>query len=276
MSMSASSAPRPSETITSDFDCATAAPVNARSARAARTRRRSFMRRILESIDGAPMSPGVPNVTAATCRTQSTPAGNAGVGPCAVEISAFGFGLASVFVVVLLEQLGAPIPATPLLIVAGARGADDPMHGIHVLALAVVASAIGSLPWFYAGRRYGQRALALICRMAPSAGSCVRRTEDTFERYGTASLVVAKFVPGLAHLAAPLAGAQRIRLPTFLVCISTGAALWATSAVLLGMIFKSQVDWLLGRMAQVGEILLIGLIATAFVCLALHIHHRRR
>src|ERR1044071_4536108 len=234
MSMSASSAPRPSEIITSDFDCATAAPVNATSAKAASTRRRSFMRRILESIDGAPMSPSRPNVTAETCRGQSTLAGNAGVAPCAVEISTFySFGLASVFAVVLLEQLGAPIPSTPLLIVAAAKGADDPMHGVRVLAVAVLASSIGSLPWFYAGRRYGQRVLALICGMTPSADSCVRRTENTFERYGTASLVVAKFIPGLAHLAAPLAGAQRIRLPTFIVYSSTGAALWATTAVVL-------------------------------------------
>lgn len=194
-----------------------------------------------------------------------------------MEISAFyGFGLASVFAVVLLEQLGAPIPSTPLLIVAGAKAADDPMHGVHVLALAVLASALGSLAWFYAGRRYGPRVLALICRMTPSADSCVRRTESIFERYGTVTLVVAKFVPGLAHLAAPLAGAQRTRLHTFLVCTLTGAVLWAVSAVMLGALFKRQVDWLLGRMSQFGEIVLIALIAAAFVFLAFHIHHRRR
>jgi membrane protein DedA with SNARE-associated domain len=234
------------------------------------------MLRILESIDGARMSPRLANATAETCRAQSTPAGNAGLAPCAVDISAFySFGLASVFAVVLLEQLGAPIPSAPLLIVASARGADDPMHGVHVLALAVLASTVGSLPWFYAGRRYGQRALALICQMTPSPGSCVRRTEDTFERYGTASLVVAKFVPGLAHLAAPLAGAQGIRLQKFIVCTSAGAALWAASAVMLGMIFKRQVEWLLDRMAQVGGILLILLIAAALVCLAWHLHRRQ-
>ena len=196
-----------------------------------------------------------------------------------MEIAAFynSFGLASVFAVVLLEQLGAPIPSTPLLIVAGASAAAaDPMHSVHVLALAVLATAIGSLPWFYAGRRYGHRVLALVCRMTPSADSCVRRTQSTFERYGTASLVVAKFIPGLAHVAAPLAGAQRIRLHTFLVCTSTGAALWAASAVMLGMLFKHQVDWLLDRAGQVGEILLILVVAAAFVCLARHIHHRRR
>src|SRR5262245_63518875 len=149
------------------------------------------------------------------------------------------------------------------------------MHSVHVLALAVLATAIGSLPWFYAGRRYGHRVLALVCRMTPSADSCVRRTQSTFERYGTASLVVAKFIPGLAHVAAPLAGAQRIRLHTFLVCTSTGAALWATSAVLLGMVFKRQVDWLLDRLGQFGEIALIVLAAAALVCLAGHLRHRQ-
>jgi membrane protein DedA with SNARE-associated domain len=196
-----------------------------------------------------------------------------------MEITAFynSFGLASVFIVVLLEQLGAPIPSTPLLVVAGASaGAGDPMHSVHVLALAVLATATGSLPWFYAGRRYGHRVLALICRMTPSADSCVHRMESTFARYGTASLVVAKFIPGLAYVAAPLAGAQRIRLHTFLVCTCTGAALWATTAVMVGMIFKRQVDWLLDRIGQFGEIVLIVLAAAALVYLAYHLHRRRR
>ena len=112
----------------------------------------------------------------------------------------------------LLQQLGAPIPASPLLILAGAKAMDDPWTGVLALALAVAASSLGSVPWFYAGRRYGYRVLRLVCRITLSADSCVRQTERTFERYGLASLLIAKFIPGLARVAAPLAGALRVRL----------------------------------------------------------------
>jgi membrane protein DedA with SNARE-associated domain/rhodanese-related sulfurtransferase len=168
-----------------------------------------------------------------------------------------GFGLVAVFGVVLLQQLGAPIPASPLLILAGAKAMDDPLQGAWALALAVAASSLGSIPWFYAGRRYGYRVLKLVCRLTLSADSCVRQTERVFERYGLPSLLVAKFVPGLARVAAPLAGALRIRMVPFLVYTSAGAALWAASGLALGLLFYRQIDWLLGRLAELGGLGLV-------------------
>lgn len=164
------------------------------------------------------------------------------------------FTLATVFGVVLLQQLGAPIPASPVLILAGASAVASPLQGIYALALAVAASGIGSVPWYYAGHRYGERVLKLASRVSVSADSWVRRAESAFERYGLASLVAARFIPGLASAAAPLAGAFRIGLVPFLVYSGAGAALWAASAVALGFVFHRQIDWLLGRLAELGAL----------------------
>ena len=88
--------------------------------------------------------------------------------------------------------------------------------------------------------------------MTLSADSCVRQTERVFERYGPASLLVAKFIPGLARVAAPLAGALRVPLVPFLAYTSAGAALWAASGLALGLLFNRQIDWLLDRLAAYG------------------------
>jgi len=162
------------------------------------------------------------------------------------------YGLLTVFAVVLLQQLGAPIPASPVLVLAGAKAIEDPVHGIWALVLAILGSAIGSIPWFYAGRRHGYRVLKLLCRISLSPDACVRRTEGAFERYGLPSLVVAKFIPGFARVAAPLAGALRVRLAPFLLCTAAGAALWTGSALTLGLVFNRQIDSLLGRLAEFG------------------------
>jgi membrane protein DedA with SNARE-associated domain/rhodanese-related sulfurtransferase len=189
-----------------------------------------------------------------------------------VEIFDFDgrFGLATVFVVVLLQQLGAPIPASPVLVLAGAKAIDDPLQGVYALALAVAASGIGSVPWFYAGRRHGYRVLKLLCRITLSPDSCVRQTESGFDRYGIASLVVAKFIPGVARVAAPLAGALRIQLVPFLIYSGAGAALWAGSGLVLGLVFHRQIDWLLGRLAELGG---LGVIVLAGV-LAIYVAFR--
>jgi membrane protein DedA with SNARE-associated domain/rhodanese-related sulfurtransferase len=186
------------------------------------------------------------------------------------------FGLVTVFVVVLLQQLGAPIPASPLLVLAGAKAIDDPLQGVSALALAVAASSIGSVPWFYAGRRHGYRVLKLLCRITLSPDSCVRQTESAFERYGVASLLVAKFIPGLARVAAPLAGALRIRLAPFLIYSGAGAALWAGSGLALGLLFHKQVDWLLGRLSELGGLGLILLAAVLAIYVAFRFVDRWR
>jgi membrane protein DedA with SNARE-associated domain/rhodanese-related sulfurtransferase len=186
------------------------------------------------------------------------------------------FGLLTVFTVVLLQTLGAPIPASPLLILAGAKAMEDPLHGVYALALAVAASGIGSVPWYYAGRRHGYRVLKLVCRVTLSPDSCVRRTENAFERYGMASLVVAKFIPGFARVAAPLAGALRLRLAPFLIYSGAGAALWAGSALVLGLLFHQQIDWLLGRLADMGGLALVVLAALLALYIAWRLVDRWR
>ena len=162
------------------------------------------------------------------------------------------YGLASVFVVVLLEQIGAPIPALPVLLLAGAAATQDPLYGLYALVLAMVASTLGDLAWYAAGRRYGHRVLKTLCRVSLSPDSCVRQTENTFERRGAATLIVAKFLPGLSTVAPPVAGALGLRPGTFLIFNGAGAALWAGVGILAGLLFHGQIDWLLERTSELG------------------------
>ena len=152
----------------------------------------------------------------------------------------------------LVQQLGAPIPATPLLLLAGAQAAEDPTHAVYALALAILASTLGSLPWFWAGRRYGYRVLKFMCRISLSPDSCVRQTEAFFERYGVGALVVAKFVPGLARVGPPLAGTFRFGLASFLLYYGAGNALWAGFGLVLGLAFHTEIEWLMDRLAAFG------------------------
>lgn len=51
------------------------------------------------------------------------------------------YGLAAVFGFVLLEQLGATIPALPVVLLAGAMAAEDPVRGVYALAVATARQA---------------------------------------------------------------------------------------------------------------------------------------
>ena len=161
-------------------------------------------------------------------------------------------GLQLVFGVVLMEQLGMPIPALPVLMFAGARAIGDPLYGVSALAVAILACMMGDLAWYLAGRRYGHGVLKLLCRVSLSPDSCVRQTESVFERRGVATLVIAKFVPGLATVAPPVAGALGLKPSSFLIFNGAGSALYSGTGIILGLLFHGQIDWLLERFATLG------------------------
>jgi membrane protein DedA with SNARE-associated domain len=163
------------------------------------------------------------------------------------------YGLPLVFGIVLLEQLGAPIPAIPVLVVAGALSIDGGLSAWQVLAVAIGASLAADTVWFLLGRFQGHRILKTLCRISLSPDSCVRQTESVFEKWGMRSLLVAKFVPGFSTVAPPMAGATRAGLGEFFLYDGGGALLWAGAGVAGGMVFHRAIDRVLAFLASIGS-----------------------
>lgn len=186
------------------------------------------------------------------------------------------YGELVVFVGVLLESLGLPIPSMMLLIVAGAVAATGQVSGAVVLLATVVACVLGEGAWFLAGRRYGGSVLRTLCRISISPDSCVRQTEGFFTRWGVRTLLVAKFVPGLGTIAPPLAGALRIAPLQFVAYTALGALLYGAVFLGLGMAFHAQIESLVANLARLGVVAAY-LVGALFLCfLAYRWWERRR
>jgi membrane protein DedA with SNARE-associated domain/rhodanese-related sulfurtransferase len=171
------------------------------------------------------------------------------------------YGLLLVFLNVLVEQAGVPVPAVPTMVVAGALAATNQLPVTGVVLAAVLACLLGDLAWYAAGRRFGSGVMRTICRISLSPDSCVKQSELRFQRWRGRVLLIAKFVPGLSTVAPPLVGAMGLRLPTFLLLDGLGSLLWAGLAVGLGYAFAAQVDVVLATLASAGtfafELLLV-------------------
>ena len=163
------------------------------------------------------------------------------------------YGLGVVFLNVLIEQLGAPIPAYPVLVVTGAVAGDDWQHGARIVLLAVAAALIADLLWYQAGKSYGHRVLGRICRISLSPDACIRQTESLYGRWGPKSLLIAKFVPGFASIASALAGVVGTPRSVFVLYDTLGALIWVGSAVLLGSLFSTTVEDLLAVLTALGQ-----------------------
>jgi membrane protein DedA with SNARE-associated domain/rhodanese-related sulfurtransferase len=147
------------------------------------------------------------------------------------------YGYLLLFAWVLVEQFGLPLPATPLLLAAGALSAENKISFPLALLAGVIATLTADSTWFHIGRRYGHRVLRLLCKMSLEPTICVRRTTDSFGRRRQITLMTAKFVPGLATLAPPVAGQNGMSYPEFLFFDGIGATLWVATLLTLGRLF---------------------------------------
>lgn len=159
-----------------------------------------------------------------------------------------------VFVTTLAARIGLPLPAAPLLVVAGGLAATKEMSLAALLLIAVIANLMGDGAWFYGGRSYGAHIMRLLCRLSLSPDSCVRQSESLIARWGSSSLIAAKFVPGISVVAAPMAGALGMSTSRFLFYGAISGATWSAAYLGLGIIFSDQIQEVLLALTDAGGI----------------------
>jgi membrane protein DedA with SNARE-associated domain/rhodanese-related sulfurtransferase len=186
------------------------------------------------------------------------------------------YGLIIVVVNVLLDQIGLPVPAVPTLIVAGAVAADGQLPLVALFFWSTTACLAADCGWYLVGQRYGIRVLKTLCRISLEPDSCVSQTQTRFERWGVNSLVIAKFVPGLAIIAPPMAGALRIGWGRFVLLSTCSAVLWVGSALAAGIIFKTQIARLLDHLSEFGSMAGTGIVIALAVYIAFKWWQRSR
>ena len=174
------------------------------------------------------------------------------------------YGLPFVFLNVLALQAGLPVPAYPTLIVAGAYAAMGHGSIAALIGVGVLAAILADTGWYLTGRRFGLRVLKTLCRVSLSPESCVRQTESMFQRFGPASMIFAKFVPGFASVATALAGAVRLKYWLFVLFDAMGAALWVGVGVMLGVVFRDAVNDIMNTLQSLGQYGIL-LVLAAFV-----------
>jgi membrane protein DedA with SNARE-associated domain len=147
-------------------------------------------------------------------------------------------GLLIVFLNVLLSQGGLPLPVVPTLMTVAALARQSPYQITQVIFAGVSGALIAEVALYWCGLHYGQRFLALLCKLSFSPDFCVRRTEQVFARVGSWSLLVAKFIPGLSLIAVAMAGVTKMPVLAFLLLDGIGSVLFISAVVALFYYFK--------------------------------------
>jgi len=176
-------------------------------------------------------------------------------------------GYVIIFFIVLLEQLGLPIPGGIFLVVAGAVAGSGQLDFTTLLILALMACLMADSLWFFIGRRMGSSILPFICRLSFNPDSCVSTTKSIFFRHGSKSLLIAKFIPGINTIAPPLSGVIRMGLARFLLLDGFGAFLWISVFLAFGFWFGHRLEETTAYLNWFGRLFWL----TVFLFLAVYI-----
>jgi membrane protein DedA with SNARE-associated domain/rhodanese-related sulfurtransferase len=173
------------------------------------------------------------------------------------------YGYLLLFAWVLVEQLGVPLPAMPVLLAAGALSAQHEISFPLALGAGLAASLVADSAWYFIGRKYGRHVLRILCKLSLEPTICVRRAQDSFGHRRAVALMFSKFVPGLATLAPPVAGQSGMGYGAFLLFDGIGSTLWLGVLLGAGRFFgdllkrdPSLLDWV-GKFS--GTLLVLGI-----------------
>jgi membrane protein DedA with SNARE-associated domain len=154
------------------------------------------------------------------------------------------YGYAVVFVGLLLENTGLPVPGETILLAGAALAQFGRLSLGWVIATAIAGAILGDNFGFFIGR-HGGRSLAE--RYGPRLGLSDRRLAEFdrfFLRYGARTVFIARFVTGLRVVGAILAGASGLPWSTFLFYNATGAIVWSIAVAAAGYLLAYSWDTL--------------------------------
>ncbi len=147
-------------------------------------------------------------------------------------------GYAVVAVILFLAAAGLPLPTSIVLLAAGAS-AHGSLNVFAVIAIAAASAISGDAVLYTGGRYTGWWLLAGMCRLAINPEGCIFSSSAYFYRRGAKTLLFSKWVPGLASMAAPLAGSLNMSFPRFLRLDAAGVTMYVTAWVSIGYVFSA-------------------------------------
>jgi membrane protein DedA with SNARE-associated domain len=147
-------------------------------------------------------------------------------------------GYVLTFGLLFAEAMGFPFPAAIALVAAGAAVGVHALWGPPVLLIALVALLLGDSLQFLLGRQMGWALLGFLCHVSINPETCILRSAESFYKRGKITLVIAKFIPGVNTMAAPLAGSMKMRYWQFVRLELAGAFVYSCTYLVLGYVSR--------------------------------------
>jgi len=144
------------------------------------------------------------------------------------------YGLIALFLIVMLESGGVPLPGETALVTAGVFASRGELDIIEVIAVAATAAILGDNVGYWAGRTGGRKLLERSKLLSRWTEGVLPWAEGFFHRHGAKTIFIGRFFSVLRVTAAWMAGISRMPWLKFLAWNAAGGICWAAAVGLVG------------------------------------------
>lgn len=183
-------------------------------------------------------------------------------------------GYITVFIGMTMESMVFPVPSEAIMPFAGFLVAENKFSFAGVIGFSTLGSIIGSMASYFMGRYGGKPFVNRFGKYLLLDQSELDATERFFNRFGTWTIFISRFIPVIRHLISIPAGVANMGIPRFLVLTIIGAGLWNSFLTMCGYYLRQ--NWqLVMKYSKIVDIVVI-IILVILVALFIYRHLKKR
>jgi membrane protein DedA with SNARE-associated domain len=188
-------------------------------------------------------------------------------------VSTAGYPL--LFLIVMSESSGLPIPGETGLIAAAVLASQGKLEIAAVIPIAIAGAVIGDNIGYVIGRKGGRWVLERPGAFARQRHEVLLIGEPFFERHGPKAVFFGRFILGLRVWASWLAGATRMHWRSFFLWNALGGCCWATAIGLAAYFLGHSAKHAIEAFGLYGLFALVLAIVSTVVMHRRHTHRQR-
>jgi membrane protein DedA with SNARE-associated domain/membrane-associated phospholipid phosphatase len=178
------------------------------------------------------------------------------------------YGYIIVFLAIMLESMGVPLPGETTLVIAAAAAGTGHLNIFGVIIAAASGAIIGDGIGYWLGRRLGRPFLEKHGRWFHLTEDRMFKLEKLFVKHGPMTVFFGRFFSLLRTYAALFAGVWRMKYTVFTLYNALGGIVWATVFGVLGFVFGQNLPALEKIAKTIGWALTIPLVCFVAIALA--------
>ncbi len=158
------------------------------------------------------------------------------------------YGYLAIFIITLVGNFGVPVPEETTTILSGLFARQGYLSYPLVLLVCIFSAICGDNLGYWAGRLAGRDVLIKNGAMIGMNHEKMLRFEEFFQRHGSKTVFLARFVAGLRFFGGPISGTAKMPFAKFFMFNALGAIVYATIMTQIGFHFGLEILQLVERM----------------------------